>query len=244
MTIAPSSDGWRSTHSQDADDDVQAVVEEDRGLLVDAGDVQPPRGVGPEHDDAIGARGVAGVGHAAGLQLRAHRAPEPRRGGLDRNLKARLAERVVDRHRADELAADVDVRQRAGGDDAVEALQAILGAERQHARRRRRAAARRRDDDVRRGDLVEVADDLVGGGLREAERRDERRDADDRAQHRQRDPRRPREQARARLGEQVAQRQPGGRGPAATRAHQACSRRRPSTMLVRRGMRGRPPRRA
>ena len=226
MTIAPSSDGWRSTLSQDADDHVQAVVEEDRGLLVDARDVQPLGGVGAEHDDAIGARRVAGVGHAAGLQLRAHGAPEPRRGGLDRKLKARLPERVVDRHRADEVAADVDVRQRAGGDDAVEALEAILGrgrAARSPPSWRRAGPARRRCPSRR----------PRRSARRSGARRSSRGRASRRARRRRRRcraPSAPRGPGRASspapgLGEQVAQRQPrppgtrvAGRPPSADRS--------------------------
>ena len=51
-----------------------------------------------------------------------------------------------------------------------------------------RGEGRRRDDHVRGRDLVEAADDLVAGGLRQPERGDERRHPDDRAEHGQRRP--------------------------------------------------------
>ena len=58
--------------------------------------------------------------------------------------------------------------------------------------------------DVGRRQRVEAPDDLVAGRLREAERGHERADADDRAEHGQRDARRAREQAGERLGDEVA----------------------------------------
>ena len=73
-------------------------------------------------------------------------------------------------------------------------------------------AAPRADDDVGRRERVEAPDDLVARGLREAERRDERADADDGAEHGERR----RAAGRAsrpgeRLGQQVARSMRGPR---------------------------------
>jgi hypothetical protein len=147
---------------------------------------------------------VAGVEEASGGQLGPDGTEQAGGGGLHRQLDRARRERVVDRYRARERAAHVDVRQRAGGGHAVEAHEPGLGVPRQHRGAGAPGAGRRADHDVGRGQRVEVPDDLVGRGLRQAEGRDERADTDDGPEHRERHAGRPREEPGDRLAGEVA----------------------------------------
>ena len=138
--------------------------------------------------------------------LRPHRGEQARRRRLHRQLDGGVPEWVVDRHRADELASDVDLGQRPGRSHAVQPPQARLGVPRQHLAAGAARPRGRADHDVRGRQGVEAPDDLVARRLGEPERGDEGTDADDRAEHGQRDAGRPRHEARGRLAGQVARR--------------------------------------
>src|SRR4029079_13421758 len=140
-----------------------------------------------------------------------------------------------------ERPADVDVGERPGGDDAVEAPQALLRVPWQDRAARPARAHRGTDDDVGRLERVEVADDLVARRLRQTECRHERADADHGSEHGQEHPGGTGERARERLAQEVARAHPragrDGASPAAPglrpRAH-VSSVRTPSTIRTRR----------
>ena len=131
-------------------------------------------------------------------------APAPRRTGpgdaaFIGSWTAALPERVVDRHRADELASDVDLGQRAGRRTPFSRRRRASASHGSTSPPAPPAARRRTDHDVRGGQGVEAPDDLVAGRLREPERGDEGTDADHRAEDGQRDAGGPGHEARDRL---------------------------------------------
>ena len=153
-------------------------------------------------------RRMPGVGQSSGDQLRPHGRPQARGRGTHRKLDVRLALGIVDRHRAHELAAHVHLAEGARLRDAVQALHAGLGIPRDHVHGGTAGSlgrGHRGHDHVGRRDLVEPADDLVAGGLRQAHGRHQRSNPDHRAEHGQADPRRARDQPGGRLREEVAQ---------------------------------------
>ena len=170
---------------QDADHDVQAVADEDRRLLVDTRDADLPRGVHAEDDDAVGAPRVAGVEEAARGQPARTARKTPGDTAFIGSWVAPAASGSLIGHRPHERPADVDVGELPA---ATTPLRRCRRASASHGRTALRAPPRARgaDDDVGRLERVEVADDLVARRLRQAERRDERADADHRPEHGQR----------------------------------------------------------
>ena len=183
MITAPSIVACRRTADEQADDDVEAVADEDRRLLVDPRDADATGGVRPR---------MTTRSPRASARRRRSGPAESRRGRPGRgpgdaafigSCVAPAASGSLIGTERTSVAAHVDVGERPGGDHAVEPAQARLGVPRQDRGAGAAGADRRADDDVRRLERVEVADDLVAGRLRQPERRDEGADADDGAEH-------------------------------------------------------------
>ena len=137
------------------------------------------RRCGAEHRDAIPPGRVARVEHATGLQPGVHRLEQARRRGTHGQRELRRGRWIAHRRGACERTLHVDLGQRAGGNDAIEAVEPHVGVPRDRARARGTPAAHvvGLDDDLGRGERIEAGDDLVACGPRDAERRHERRGA-------------------------------------------------------------------
>ena len=108
----------------DPDDEERVVTDLDRGQWLEAVDAEILRRVLADDGDAVGAQRVTGIEEASGQQLRSHRLEHARCHALHRELELRLTRGVVERHRAHERIADIDLAHRSCGDDAVEAFEA------------------------------------------------------------------------------------------------------------------------
>ena len=191
--------------AQDADDHVHLVTDRNRRQPLEPGNAEPQRRVGPENDDSVGAVRMAGIRKPAAGQLGAHGAKHFGRRGPHRELDRTLVQRVLDRRRAHQRVADIDFAEQPGRDDAVQALQARRRVPGNRAWIDQAAGSTRprRDEEFGGCQLVELADDAVACGACQAQRRDQRRHADDHAQHRQCHTPRPRKDAGQRFVEQV-----------------------------------------